>query len=155
VVESDEIERLRGMFAARVREQDSTHPGYAAAWSAFCEKVLAHGGSLVVPPLRPDPLIDMIGEQASAIDSADALQINGTASDCHRNAAAMWRAGVAAAIGTWYALSADSLWREHSWGWNSQGRLLETTEPRIRYFGLRFEGERAEWFAEWVQPQSG
>jgi hypothetical protein len=152
--ESGEIDRLREAFADRVRQQDSVHPGYGAAWSAFCDKVLAHGGALVVPPASPDPLIEMIGEQATAIAPADALQVIGAVSDCHANAAAMWRSGVAVAVGTGYALSADSLWREHSWGWDAEGRLVETTEPRVRYFGIRFEGEGAQWFADWVQPRS-
>jgi hypothetical protein len=71
------------------------------------------------------------------------------------NAVALWRHGEAVAIGTGYALSDDALWREHSWAWDRQGAVIETTEPRVRYFGLRFEGEQADWFAQWVTPQDG
>ena len=48
------------------------------------------------------------------------------------------------------ALSADSLWREHSWAWDREGNLVETTETRTRYFGVRLDGPEADWFADWI-----
>jgi YD repeat-containing protein len=70
------------------------------------------------------------------------------------NAVALWRKGDAIAIGTGYALSSDLLWREHSWAWDSEGRLIETTETRTRYFGVRMDGPQADWFANWIAPSS-
>lgn len=49
-------------------------------------------------------------------------------------------------IGSGYALSADGLWRQHSWGILRDG-ILETTERRIKYFGLILQDERANRFA--------
>ena len=39
------------------------------------------------------------------------------------------------AIPTGYALSDDGLWRQHTWGLLRNG-VLETTEVRLRYFGI-------------------
>lgn len=76
----------------------------------------------------------------------------GARSNCHVNAVTLWRSGEAVAIGTGYALSDDQLWREHSWAWDRDGYLIETTEPRNRYYGLRMDGPRAERFANWMAP---
>ena len=36
-----------------------------------------------------------------------------------------------------YALSTDGLWCQHSWGVDAEdGRIIETTERRVRYYGL-------------------
>jgi hypothetical protein len=56
-------------------------------------------------------------------------------SECHRNVRRLlaadpqvdWRFGM--------ALSSDDIWRVHSWALK-RGRIVETTLPRIRYFGI-------------------
>ena len=127
------------------------HPGYADAWAAFRAGVLQHGGAEVVPPSRPDPLISLLGQRGAVVSDSTSLVCRlGERSDCHGNAVALWRAGDAIAIGTGYALSADSLWREHSWAWDREGNLVETTETRTRYFGVRLDGPEADWFANWI-----
>jgi len=67
---------------------------------------------------------------------------------CHDNVAALWRQDRAAhTICTGYALSAfDRMWRRHSWALHRDGRLIETTDPRARYFGVPVTGARALWF---------
>lgn len=35
-----------------------------------------------------------------------------------------------------YALSPDGLWRFHSWGLDDSNSIIETTEPRIMYWGV-------------------
>ena len=72
--------------------------------------------------------------------------------DCHTNAAALWQAGEVPSVGTGYAMSADRLWREHSWGVTDTGSILETTLQREIYFGFTFNGEDASWFADWILP---
>lgn len=49
-------------------------------------------------------------------------------------------------IATGYALSGDGLWRQHSWGVLRDG-IFETTETRLKYFGIVLQGERADYFA--------
>jgi hypothetical protein len=145
-------ERLRFLYAERVREQDARHPGYADAWSSFAALVLQHGGDLVVPPTEPDVMVDMLTATGALIRPAEVSTRRGSASDCHANAVHLWRVGTASALGTGYALSDDGLWREHSWAWDPSGALIETTEPRTRYFGIRMDGDLAEWFADWIAP---
>jgi hypothetical protein len=143
------------MFETRVGEQDATHPGYANAWAGFRAALLRHGGRDVVPPTDPDPLIEMLGEQGAVVPESTTQVLDpGERSDCHANAVALWRKADVIAIGTGYALSGDLLWREHSWAWDRHGRLVETTETRTRYFGVRMDGAVADWFANWIAPAS-
>lgn len=146
-------ERQAELFEHRLAEQDRAHPGYREAWLAFAALVLGHGGRRIVPPVQPDVLIGMLTTDAELIDGGSAELVEGEPSDCHVNAARLWRAGRSEAIGTGYALSDDGLWREHSWGVRA-GRVIETTTPRLRYFGVVMADDRATWFADWVDPAS-
>jgi hypothetical protein len=67
---------------------------------------------------------------------------------CHWNVAHLWKSEnrQISGIGTGYALSEDGLWRQHSWCLTSTG-ILETTELRHTYFGVRLEGAAADQFA--------
>ena len=70
-------------------------------------------------------------------------------SSCHANVSALWqgrRRGIVG-IATGYALSVDGLWRQHSWGLLRDG-VLETTETRLKYFGIVLQGEKADKFAQ-------
>jgi len=66
---------------------------------------------------------------------------------CHWNVASLWRQkeGSLVAIATGYALT-KGLWRQHSWG-IQRDAILETTESRESYFGLRMEGSEADAYA--------
>ncbi len=153
-MDSDQIAERRAFFERRLEEQERDFPGWAAAWTSFCPALLAHGGTLVVPPPTPDLLLEMQRDQGQVFDPST-LEVRVGDDDCHRNAARLWRTGAASAVGTGYALSDDQLWREHSWAWTAAGVLIETTVPRTRYFGIRFDGEDARWFADWVDPTDG
>lgn len=68
---------------------------------------------------------------------------------CHENVSELWlekKSGLVG-IGVGYALSSDGLWRRHSWG-SRDGEVVETTEPRTRYFGRVLVGADAKRFAE-------
>ena len=69
-------------------------------------------------------------------------------SSCHQNVALIWTRKqfgiIGIAIG--YALSDDGLWRQHTWGVLRDG-VLETTETRLKYFGIVLQGEKADFFA--------
>ena len=67
---------------------------------------------------------------------------------CHQNVASVWKAHKFGIVGicTGYALTEDGLWRQHSWGLLREA-LLETTEPRVKYFGILLQGDKAERFA--------
>jgi hypothetical protein len=140
----------RRLFDARIRAHNETEPGYGQAWKELSELLLAVGGTAVVPPLDSDRvLVAMIKVAGAAVPEATRIVVRaGSRSDCHRNAVASWRGGGAVAIGTGYALSQDAFWRGHSWAWAADGSLIETTDPRIRYFGIRLADEGAEVWAE-------
>jgi hypothetical protein len=147
---TDDVDQ-RAVYAERVQAHDKSHPGYSDAWHTFANRVLDNGGSDVVPPLSPDPLIDMLSETGVVVGGAVETLAGGPPSQCHANAVRLWRDGRAAAIGTGYALSEDGLWREHSWGISDGGAILETTEARTLYFGIEMRDDFAQWFVTWIE----
>ena len=149
---AETLARVGPLFRERIEQQDETHPGYAEAWARFSAVVLDKGGLIVVPPASPDPLIDYLATTGSLASPASTTNFAAEVSDCHANAARLWRASEIESIGTGYALSDDGLWREHSWGWRQGDVLVETTERRRAYFGVKLDGDGAEWFADWQDP---
>ena len=110
--------------------------------------LLRIGGIFLVPPPKLDGDVPALFESGFVTSGPITLK-NMKSSSCHQNVAALWihrKAGIVA-IATGYALSEDGLWRQHSWGILRDG-ILETTEPRTRYFGLVLQGERADHFAK-------
>lgn len=70
-------------------------------------------------------------------------------SQCHRNVAKLWvkKPRALSAIGTGYAPSDDGLWRQHSWGSRADGKVVEPTVVRVKYFGLMLKNKEAALFA--------
>jgi hypothetical protein len=70
-------------------------------------------------------------------------------SRCHGNVAHLWdcrtKSSRLKGIATGYGLSDDGMWRPHSWGLTAT-HIVETTEGRLRYFGIRLAGEAADYF---------
>jgi hypothetical protein len=89
----------------------------------------------------------MLLEQGFLTCGATKLKVM-ESSSCHQNVASVWTKKKFGIVGvaTGYALSEDGLWRQHSWGILRDG-VLETTEVRVKYFGVVFQGERADFFA--------
>jgi hypothetical protein len=141
---------LRQIFEDQVRAIDTETPGYAEKWRTFETIVLRDGGYAVVPRFGPDPTIDLLIQTGQSFSAEDASLRPGVERECHLNSVTLWRAGKALAIGTGYALSDDGLWREHSWAWGRDDDLIETTGPRISYFGLRLEGDDARRYSAWI-----
>ena len=71
-------------------------------------------------------------------------QTQGSPSGCHQNSARLWSEGKGKTI-TGYALSDDGLWRQHSWI-NAGDHLIETTDPRVLYFGYSLTEVESEKF---------
>ena len=71
---------------------------------------------------------------------------------CHSNSARLWKINRdKALICTGYALSADGMWRQHSWLIHRKprsNRVVETTRPRILYYGFAMTPEMCEEFAD-------
>jgi hypothetical protein len=109
--------------------------------------LLQLGGEFVVAPPRPDQDVPMLLEQGFITAGPITLKVM-KSSSCHQNIASVWtkrKFGIVG-IATGYALSDDGLWRQHSWGILRDG-VLETTQTRQKYFGIVFQGERADFFA--------
>ena len=109
--------------------------------------LLRLGGDFLVAPPRPDQDIPMLLEQGFLTSGPITLKVM-KSSSCHQNVASIWTQKKFGIVGvaTGYALSDDGLWRQHSWGILREG-LLETTEARLKYFGVVFQGEKADFFA--------
>ena len=134
------------LYRQRVEDADALQPGYSLQWDKLRSIMLNRGGLTVVAPQVPEDLIDPLIKEGVFFEPADWLFVEGQPSACHRNSIALWQCGQVIAIGSGYALS-DGFWRQHSWGWKETGQIVETTEGRDLYFGLRFEGSGAEAFA--------
>jgi len=109
--------------------------------------LLRLGGDFLVAPRKRDPDIPALLERGFLTFGPIKMHLMDRSS-CHQNVAAIWRNrehGIVA-IATGYALSEDGLWRQHSWGIARDG-LIETTEERLKYFGIVFEAEAANDFA--------
>jgi hypothetical protein len=126
----------RLLFRARLAEQDKTHPGYAAKFRRLSKLMrAAAGGEEVVPHLEPDGFIDHLLKNGKLLQPAAVVMKRMKASDCHGNAATLFRAGKGV-IATGYALDADGLWRQHSWVLDKKDRVIETTVRRVAYYGI-------------------
>jgi hypothetical protein len=110
--------------------------------------LLRMGGIFLVAPPRSDGDIPTLLESGFLTSGPITLKIM-KCSSCHQNVAALWKgrkAGIVA-VATGYALSEDGLWRQHSWGIRRDG-ILETTQPRTKYFGLVLQGAKADHFVK-------
>jgi hypothetical protein len=85
----------------------------------------------------------------------------GEPSNCHGNAGLLYvlTQGLVRVM-TGFALSADGLWRGHSWGVDQEdGWVVETTERRVRYYGYPVTDDDAlafffagTDFQDWADP---
>ena len=90
-------------------------------------------GSALIP--RGDVHIDEIIANGHEFSTVGLRMRRGAPSNCHENAVNLFASGVAAGVGTGYACD-GILWRQHSWGLDARGRILETTVKGRKYFGL-------------------
>ena len=109
--------------------------------------LLRFGGQFIVAPVKPDQHVPRLLQQGFVTTGPVKLKLM-KSSSCHQNVASVRttkRFGVVG-IATGYALSEDGLWRQHSWGILRDG-VLETTETRLKYFGILLQGKEADFFA--------
>jgi hypothetical protein len=109
--------------------------------------LLKIGGDFIVAPPKEDPEVPRL-LRAGFLMSGPILLKPMKASMCHQNISAVWTKGRKGLIGiaTGYALSEDGLWRQHTWGVMRDG-VLESTEERLKYFGLLLQDSAADHFA--------
>jgi hypothetical protein len=144
--DDENYRRMLEFYQSRVAGYDDVPGDFQERWLRWCRHVLTFGGELVVPPMCPEPDLDELLTGAQVWGPDARLQLEEEVS-CHENVAVLWIDGTAAEIGTGYALSDDGLWRQHSWGIAADGVVIETTEERLRYVGVRLVGADALKFA--------
>jgi hypothetical protein len=163
VLPNDERERLLSIYRGRVDAYVGVGAEYAQRWRSWCQTLLSFGGSLVVPPGAPEPDLEALLADGRAFDPAVRF-VYGQAGECHHNVAVLWIDGVVDTIATGYALSHDDLWRQHSWGVDPDGVLVETTDERRAYVGIvlpagapsmQFAGSNAQEHLKTVLRQRG
>ncbi|MEH0934527.1 hypothetical protein [Micromonospora psammae] len=143
---NEEHDRLLELYRERVAGYAGVDDDYPRRWREWCVRLLDLGGELVVPPGPPEADLDQLIAAARPHGPA-ARQVPGEENGCHANAAILWTDATVAAVGTGYALSADGLWRQHSWGVDADGTVVETTFERQRYMGLTLTDIPALQFA--------
>jgi hypothetical protein len=86
----------------------------------------------------PDDQIGEVLDRGRYFPGRRARIEQGVMSACHTNVSVLFfLTGGTVRIATGYALSADGLWRQHSWGVDSEdGQIVETTVPRLGYYGF-------------------
>ena len=140
-------------------------PGYLKNQPGLGElrkKLLSLGGQEVVPVIEED--LDDLLTHGEKFSRRRINHVPGEPGRCHSNVCRMWEQHQGGDDGdfrivTGWALSADGLWRQHSWGlWDPKGfrsgvydylgeRVVETTEKRTAYFGFLMSDEAAQEFS--------
>ncbi len=116
------------------------------------------GGDEIVARDEPHLLEILERGQLIVTDDKNYSEQLGRPSECHANVADIYAEMLADApdlmdfeIMTGWALSNDGLWRQHTWGLRgglTEGKVVETTERRLAYFGFILDDEEAFDFCE-------
>lgn len=113
--------------------------------------LLKMGGQFALLPMLEEDLDSLLGR--GQLWGATGKMMRGAPSRCHSNSCFLFEANqhLDMAVATGYALSDDGLWRQHSWcvQRNRKGHTLvvETTEPRLLYFGYVMDLQETRQFA--------
>jgi hypothetical protein len=110
-------------------------------------KVMEHGGvAFIVPDCEPH--LESIVSRGAVFDGRNPVRIHGEPCRCHTNSALYWSDhDDTVQIVTGYALSDDGVWRQHTWCRRlKSGRIVESTEPRVLYFGVCLTHEESDTF---------
>ena len=114
---------------------------------AILAKRLLDIGGLQVVPLKEEDLESLI-ERGRVLDGRKAERVRGLPCRCHGNVCNIYEnsSGIIRIMTGW-ALSKDGLWRQHSWGFNTQSnRVVETTARRTKYYGFELTDEESDQF---------
>lgn len=102
------------------------------------------GWAACIPGIEPD--IEKIMTRGRRFPGKS-IMMKGEPSQCHSNSAFCWDENrEISKICTGYALSRDGMWRQHSWVFTRDQRVVETTERRVQYFGFIMTEEECEQF---------
>jgi hypothetical protein len=135
----DQRKFLKGRFQKAILEQPEM--------KQLKSLLLSFGGDFVVAPPKADPDVPRLLRSGFLMSGPILTKLMKT-SMCHQNVSTVWTKGQKGLIGiaTGYALSDDDLWRQHTWGLMRDG-VLESTEARLKYFGILLQDAAADSFA--------
>lgn len=110
-------------------------------------KLLAYGGGTeCVTPLNVEENCPELLDRGFFVpENTKVRLLKGRPSNCHGNSANLWKQGKGQIV-SGYALSADGLWRQHSWVTNKNG-IIETTVMRVKYYGYALNEDESKQFA--------
>ena len=137
-------------FQETLKEMKKMHPRMNNKMFKLREHLLEFAGESVCLPGYEEDLENILQYGQFWIGN-NVKKMRGTASRCHSNSSRLWENNREnCRICTGYALSEDGMWRQHSWVvWMKarSNQIVETTEPRIAYFGFVMTDEQCEEFA--------
>lgn len=146
-----QLERL----AIRADDVVRKHPDYGRRMRQLERKLLEIDGHAVV--WKPEKDVRILVHHGHEFPRDIPIElIKGERSACHWNIADIfdnpdaYGVGSDFAIVVGYVLDEDSpVWRQHTWGLSSDGRLIETTHPRAVYWGAELPHDYAQaWIAD-------
>ena len=113
------------------------------------DKLLSFGGKYTCLPLYEEDY-EKIMSRGQFFYGKGAHFSKGEDCHCHSNSAYLWDANRGRCrIATGYALSADGIWRQHTWvvqPLTTKYRVWETTVKRIGYYGVVLTDDECEVF---------
>jgi hypothetical protein len=111
------------------------------------KKLLSIGGWAVCLPFVEEDYSALASDRGQRFPGRSQLFL-GQPSQCHNNCADLWDQNKEKLkICTGYALSKDGVWRQHSWCYDIENRVvIETTVKRIQYFGFILNDIEADEF---------
>ncbi len=125
---------------------DSNGPAFPAA-AELSLKLLNVGGQSVVIPYTEEEFSEYLVANAAVFPSGPISILEGDDNSCHSNSSKVWKKDpLSTRLCTGYALSADGIWRRHSWVLKVD-EIIETTNIRTSYFGVALDLGLSESFA--------
>lgn len=120
--------------------------------SPLAEGLLGFGGtSVLTRQVSPEEATRLPG--TGQLWTGEGLKLaTGRQSNCHGNSGLYWAANMdLAVLASGMALSEDGLWRSHSWCVipGETPTVVETTTPRLLYFGEVIDAEEARLFCHY------
>lgn len=138
-------------FQDTVAEAKKMFPGMDEHLFELKARLLDFAGEAVCLPGYEEDLENIL-EYGQFWLGYNAERIPGEPCQCHENSALLWRENRDITnICTGYALSEDGMWRQHSWLIHRKPRsnkIVETTRPRVLYYGFALTPEMCEEFAD-------
>ena len=136
-------------FQDALEEMKAMHPYMKEGLYDLKNLLLSFGGEATCLDAYEEDL-DKILQYGQLWLGTNVKMMKGLPSQCHRNSCDLWVENKEnSRICTGYALSDDGMWRQHSWlVWMKpkSNQIVETTVPRLAYFGYVMTTEQCEKF---------